>query len=115
MNPRTRYVFEHKWKQRTSADSGIPENTRPSPGSEKNKELLVVVKRGRDADIAEKDGSPMMPEDIREWAHGMTWAQIRRLRHDSDDEDDDEVDAFRSANREAMADTYYSVDDYSWR
>lgn len=35
-----------------------------APG-EKEKELLVVVKRGRDADYAEKLGPPLVRKDIR--------------------------------------------------
>lgn len=59
-----------------------------------SKGLLVIVKRGRDADIAEYDRPPYtFDEDIRQWAHGMTWADIRQcvcpLWEEENEEDED--------------------------
>ncbi|KAF2813417.1 uncharacterized protein BDZ99DRAFT_255638 [Mytilinidion resinicola] len=40
------------------------------------KEMLVIVKRGKGVDIMERSEPPFGLDDIREWAQGMTWAEI---------------------------------------
>jgi hypothetical protein len=45
--------------------------------------LLVVVKRGHQADISERDTGPYHPDDIRYWSRGMTWQEIKRHHTDS--------------------------------
>lgn len=87
-----------------------------APG-EKEKELLVVVKRGRDADYAEKLGSPLVRKDIRGRWPGMTWGQFRgNSEFDlrplyNDGSPGPETD---EAGCPIMVDTYTSVDDYKW-
>jgi hypothetical protein len=52
--------------------------------------------------------------EIRQWAYGMTWAEIRRQCFDfliGDDEDDD----FRTQeDEEVEVGNYKEVDDYEW-
>lgn len=117
INPRTRQLFEQKISSPEDLQMfGVEEDKQLLSRDEMGKELLVVVKRGRHANIAEPDGPPYMPEDIREWARGLTWAEIRRQRIDFLDEDEDE-DAdfdFIKKDKEAEADRYNEVDEYEW-
>ncbi|KAL2011624.1 hypothetical protein VTN00DRAFT_4342 [Thermoascus crustaceus] len=61
---------------------------------------------------------PYMPEDIREWAHGLTWAEIRRqcidfLDEDEDEDEDADLD-FIKEDKEAEVDRCNEVDEYEW-
>lgn len=65
---------------------------------EKQKEILVVARRGNGVDYTENGTSPMLPGDIREHWPGMTWGQIRYMGMDWFEErygllhaDDDDV------------------------
>ena len=85
---------------------------------ERGKELLVIVMRGRAANIAEPDG-PMLYRDIREWAHGMTWAEIRRLRIDPipvfvRSEDVGFYEFLAARDEGVETDSYKEVDEYAW-
>ncbi|KAJ5174779.1 uncharacterized protein N7482_000656 [Penicillium canariense] len=108
INPRTRQPFEQKLITPNQADFGMTEDRDLLSGSEASKELLVVVKRGRHAHIEEQDSPPFMFEDIRDWAHGMTWAEIRRLCYDVFPGDEDENDLDVETDRCGVA------DEYSW-
>jgi tRNA nucleotidyltransferase (CCA-adding enzyme) len=79
-NPRTRQIFEQKVSSLEDLKNfGVTNDKELLAEDEKGKELLVIVKRGRSANIVERDGPPYeSEEDIRHWAHGMTWAEIRR-------------------------------------
>jgi hypothetical protein len=115
-NPCTRQIFEQKLSSPEDQEKfGVTEDKELLGGEGKGKELLVIVKRGRAANIAEQDRPPYMLEgDIRQWAHGMTWAEIRRECIDffmDDDEDDD----FRTEeDEEVEVDNYKKVDEYEW-
>lgn len=85
-----------------------------APG-ECEKEMLVVVKRGRGVDYEEKQGSRYLADgDVRSEFPGKTWMEIKaeqdRMLADSDDElfSDDEDEG------EALVDDYSHVDDYAW-
>lgn len=60
----------------------------------------MVVKRGHGVNIREQDTPPYNSmDDIRQWSHGMTWAEIRRQCIDfsipmDDDDDNDDDDYF---------------------
>lgn len=67
------------------------------------KELLVVVSRGHHASILRQDSPPYMDQDIRQWAHGFTWAEIRDQCY------------FLSESYETIeADRYNDIDEYAW-
>jgi hypothetical protein len=78
-NPHTRQIFEQKVSSLENLENfGVMEDEELLAETEKGKELLVIVKRGRSANIVERDGPPYeSEEDIRQWAQGMTWAEIR--------------------------------------
>lgn len=96
---------------------------------EREKELLVVARRGEGVDYTEKPGSPLLRVDIRKDWPGMTWEEIRALDVGRNDEtmsvvrpnglgspnDEEaagpEVDEF---DRLIEADNYENVDDYAW-
>jgi hypothetical protein len=84
---------------------------------ENRKDILFVVKRGHAAEIAEQDGPPYtLEDDIRQWAHSMTWNEIRRQCIDFlMDEDMDEDDLFHTEkDEEVEVDNYKEVDEYEW-
>ena len=62
--------------------------------SEKGKELLVVVKRGRGGDLSTQTRPPFHVEDIRQWVGNISWAEIRRRHLDIYDSDEDDCDNF---------------------
>jgi hypothetical protein len=111
-NPRTRQIFEQKVSPLENLeDFGVTEDTKLA-GNEKGKELLVIVKRGRSANIVERDGPPYeSEEDIRQWAHGITWAEIRRQRIDFVESEDEEDDFFIERDQEREVDSYDEVDE----
>jgi hypothetical protein len=93
-----------------------------APG-EREKEMLVVVKRGRGADYEEKQASPYHAHgDIRSDLPTMTWKEIKweqdfeaamqrshllqLLGYDDDGEEETEY--------ETLVDEYSHVDDYVW-
>jgi hypothetical protein len=79
------------------------------------KELMVIVTRGEGVDITERSGPPFGPEDIREWAYGMSWAAIRRECIDNWPEDDPFADLHSSDDDEDFQiDNYESVDEVVW-
>jgi hypothetical protein len=96
------------------ADFGVEEDRVLLSGSEANKELLWVVKRGRHAGIAEQDSPPYRFEVIQEWAYGLTWAEIRGLCYDIFPGDEDEDDAFMERDQDVETNRYDVVDEYSW-
>jgi hypothetical protein len=76
----------------------------------------VVVKRRRGADILQHDVAPFSAYDIRHWAEGMTWQEIKKVAigflydkfedHYSDSEDEDD--------KNVEVDKYNDVDEYVW-
>ncbi|KAK3317353.1 hypothetical protein B0T19DRAFT_479447 [Cercophora scortea] len=106
---------------------------------EKEKEILVVVKRGFGVDFEKKGGPPHFDGDIMEDMPVKTWAYVRANHVDfpdsddddygddyddsnSDDDDDDEYlrgsrgCPSSSAKKEfvGQADVYKDVDEYAW-
>ncbi|RDL33122.1 uncharacterized protein BP5553_08561 [Venustampulla echinocandica] len=78
------------------ATSVVEEDEALSTAIKNGKELLVVVRRGQGADISEEEHWPYTLEhDMRHWAHGITWAEIRPRymnfgQEDLGDEDDND-------------------------
>jgi hypothetical protein len=114
-NSCTRQIFEQKVSSPEDLERfGVTEDKELSGEKEKGKELLFVVKRGRAANIAEQDRPPYeLEEDIRQWAHGMTSAEIRRQCVDLGI-DEDEDDHFPIEYGEVEVDNYKEVDEYEW-
>lgn len=117
-NSCTRQIFEQKVSYPEDLEQfGITEDEELMGEKGKGKELLVIVKRGGAATIAEQDRPPYrLEEDIRQWAHGMTWAEIRRqcidFLMDEDEDDDDEY--LIGKDEEVEVDSYKEVDEYEW-
>ncbi|KAJ7807620.1 hypothetical protein B0H14DRAFT_2609520 [Mycena olivaceomarginata] len=68
----------------------------------RRKEVLVAVTRGRGVDYAEKEDSPYLEEDMREWIGGKTWSEMGT-----------EQNAYLPEEK-AVVDDYICVDDYRW-
>lgn len=111
LHPHRRQVFEQRPSRKNLKNFGVKEDRELLSGNEAHKELLVVVKRGRRAQIMEQDSPPYLSgHDIRQWAYGLTWAEIRRECIDFIDKSEDE-DLFPE---EVEADVYNMVDEYMW-
>ena len=106
-NSRTRQIFEQKVSSQEDLETEDEELLKEP---ERGKELLVVVKRGRAADIAEQDRPPYNRNaDLRRWAHGMTWAEIR---HQCLSNLLGWLEDYLSEADEI--DSYNDVDEYAW-
>jgi hypothetical protein len=116
INRRTRQIFQQQASPPTAlATFGVKEDKALSSKNEKGKELLVIVRRGQGADIAEQQGPPYkLAEDIRQWAHGMSWPEIRRQCIDFLQEEEDDDDFFPAADREVEVDSYNDIGEYEW-
>jgi hypothetical protein len=116
-NPRMRQIFEQKLSPLENLENfGLTEDNELLAENEKGKELLVILKRGRSANIVERDGPPYESEDdIRQWAHGMTWAEIRCQCTDFVGSSEDEEDDFlMGRDQEHEVDSYDEIDEYEW-
>ena len=117
LDPRTRQIFEQKVPSPKDLETfGVAEDKQLLAEDEIGKELLVVVKRGHGANIMEQDTPPYNSADgIRQWPHGITWAEIRRQCIDYMDDDDDDDDCFYAESHENdEVDDYTKVDDFVW-
>ncbi|KAL6812590.1 hypothetical protein J3E69DRAFT_359705 [Trichoderma sp. SZMC 28015] len=88
---------------------------------EMDKEVLVVVKRGRGVDYEEKQGSPYLKVgdgDIRERFPGKTWTEIKASKDVIRFMESANVvypDTYQSRERHLdVMDSYTHVDDYVW-
>lgn len=106
MNPCRRQILEGALPREPGKLSTTDTENTELRGKE-DREVLFVVKRGHAAEIAEQDGPPFTLEgDIRQWAHGMTWNEIRRQCID---------DFIRTEEDEEFeVDSYKDVDEYKW-
>ncbi|KAF8860072.1 hypothetical protein BDZ45DRAFT_741676 [Acephala macrosclerotiorum] len=68
---------------------GIEEDLQLMSPDEVGKGLLVVVKRGCGADVAEREIHSFHHRDIRQWSHDMTWQQIKSKHIEIYEESDD--------------------------
>ncbi|KAF8156231.1 hypothetical protein K438DRAFT_1942918 [Mycena galopus ATCC 62051] len=89
-----------------------------APG-ELEKEVLVVVRRGRGADYVEKANSPYLEDgDIREALPGKTWRQIKAdqdSRFDEYDKFDKELlGDYEEEEDPPVVEAYTHVDEYVW-
>lgn len=122
LDERTRETYEQEVPQGRLAmeDFGIWGDKVLLADGEREKEMMIVVKRGgrrgrgRGAgaglvDCAEKEGegSPFIPGDIRQEMGGMSWEAIRRDHIDA-------LDEMRVVEDGVETDSYVDVDDYVW-
>ena len=116
LNPLTRQVFEQTVSSLEDLKNfGMEEDKVLLGENEIGKELLTIIKRGHNVDIEEQDGPPYLAMDIRQWAHDLTWAEIRRCRIGFLDEDeDDDEDFFGKDDVVLEVDTYNEIDEYVW-
>lgn len=78
-----------------------------SSAEERNKELMVVVTRGKGVDYEVKENSPRLPKDIgdiRDDCPNMTWAQIQK----------EHIEWVDDTLLPVVADAYRHADDYDW-
>ncbi|KAK4220872.1 hypothetical protein QBC38DRAFT_493242 [Podospora fimiseda] len=135
LDPSTRVKFEQKPHRDHNLErpQDFPADVELMNGDEKNKELMVVVKRGSGVRYIEEEDSPMLETDIRYDTDGKSWKQIRKKYifrwSDSKDDDwkfsDDESESDQSESDESESDEYESndaveedayqdVDEYTW-
>lgn len=115
-NSCTRQIFEQKVSSPEDLQQfGVTGDEELLAEKEKGKELLVIVKRGGAATIAEQDRPPYREEwDIRQWAHGMTWAEIRRHCIDFIIIEGEDDEYLMGKDEEVEVDSYKEVDEYEW-
>ncbi|KAH8695187.1 hypothetical protein BGW36DRAFT_382259 [Talaromyces proteolyticus] len=115
VKPATRQLFEQKPPSPEDLETfGVEEERQLLGINERGKELLVVVKRGHHAHTSEQDSPPYpLEQDIRQWANGLTWAEIRRQCIDFSQESDDDPD-FIEEDEDVQVDRYNDVDEYAW-
>lgn len=114
IKPGTRQRFEQKIASPEDLEKfGVAEEKQLLCSNETGKELLVVVKHGRHANIMEQERPPyLLEQDIRQWAHGLSWAEIRQQCYDFSHESND--DDFLENDEEVEVDRYDGVDEYEW-
>ncbi|WYZ44853.1 hypothetical protein EsH8_VIII_000169 [Colletotrichum jinshuiense] len=106
LNANTRVEFEQMPEDGDAEEYfGFPYELELMVEGEENKELMVVVKRGKGVDYEEKEDSPFIDEDIRRDFPGETWDEIRDERIDRFIDDD--VDG-------TVIDQYQDVDEIVW-
>lgn len=116
MDVKTRVLFEQQQPlEETEAENFAAEEYAPiMSDGEKEKELMVVVKRGKGVDYREKQESPYLPDyDLRQASDGMTRMVIKEALYGVDEVPLDERRFLRGGGIKAV-DTYLHVDDYDW-
>ncbi|KAK3940173.1 hypothetical protein QBC46DRAFT_386147 [Diplogelasinospora grovesii] len=98
------------------AKFGKMEDAALMAAGEREKEVLVVVKRGRGLDYEEKEGSLYLPYgyDIRGEMPGMTWKQIKTELDNKYEDDEDWPFGDDDEEEPGLVDAYSHVDDYVW-
>ncbi|KAL3478492.1 hypothetical protein BJX99DRAFT_224231 [Aspergillus californicus] len=116
MNPGTRQVFEHHLPANGDLDSfGLEQDMQLLSCDEVGKEMLVIVKRGKHANIIEPKGPPYEPgQDIREWAGEASWVDIKNLYESQLIMYGDSSPLITPARREHIVlDQYANPDEYT--
>ncbi|KAJ7167600.1 hypothetical protein C8R46DRAFT_1034265 [Mycena filopes] len=117
LDPTTRVAFAQTLPAgRNLRTYGTVEDDELMKDGERDKEILVIVKRGRGVDYAEKKGSPYLEDgDIREAMPNKTWKEIKtELRHADDDDDDDFFSDYEAEEEPSLEEKYNHVDEYVW-
>jgi hypothetical protein len=117
MNKATRQIVDQMILPPSDLEAfGVEEDPQFVGRGEKEKELLVVVKRSRGADILQHDVPPFSAYDIRQWAEGMTWQEIKKVAIDFlyDKEEDHYLDSEDEDDTNVEVDKYNDVDEYVW-
>jgi hypothetical protein len=86
-----------------------PEDRALMTGDEKQKEVMVVVRRGAGVDYEEKKDAPFKHGDIRQLP--MTWAQISAVHVDrlTNDEDEPVADAYKDVDEDIRTPFYFGA------
>lgn len=112
-NPNNREPFSQEQCERCRHEYGLYLEPDLFDYRERTKELLIVVKRGKDADIVEHSNPPFdEPWYLKKWSSGMTWAELKKATfwHDKDHE----ARESRRNNIPVLMDTYADMEDYQW-
>lgn len=122
--PETRQLFNEDdilYQDTIPSSSSSQQQQQPPPPTrmpytEWDRELLVVVKRGRNANIVEPETpSDVDMDDIRAWSRGMAWSEIRERVLSSDDDNADAAgESLGEADVDIEEDSYDDVEEYEW-
>ncbi|KAK2813975.1 hypothetical protein FQN50_000379 [Emmonsiellopsis sp. PD_5] len=114
LNPRSRQPFNQTVSSREQLRRfGETADRELLAPDEKTKEVLIVVKRGRDADISDVGSPPYSLEDPREWASEKKWAEIKQEYVEYTFGIDDSDELFSSSDEgESEADSYDDPEEY---
>lgn len=98
LNANTRVEFEQVPEDGDAEEHfGLAYESELMVDGEENKELMVVVKRGKGVDYEEKEDSPFIDEDIRRDFPGETWDE-RIDRFIDDDVDGTVIDQYQDVD-----------------
>ncbi|KAH8819275.1 hypothetical protein F5884DRAFT_760127 [Xylogone sp. PMI_703] len=113
LDKRSRYILEQPVPDSGVDTFGIEEDKDLSGPGEAGKELCIEVRRGKNADISQRDGPSYSPADMREWTGSMSWSEIRRVSIDYfyDEEDSDYNDFLEIGSEFMESDEYGSVEE----
>ncbi|KAF2243384.1 hypothetical protein BU26DRAFT_523708 [Trematosphaeria pertusa] len=116
IHPRNREPFVQVPTKQDGDRYGNGEERDLIAGPGLTKELLVVVKRGHGANIAENTNPPFdEATDIRAWSGSMSWKEIKKATEwIPSDEEDDGILAYSAPRTPEEIDTYEDVDDIQW-
>jgi hypothetical protein len=105
VDPQRRQVFEQDVDPTELGAFGEGEDEQLMAENEAGKDILVIVKRGRDADIRGLDQPPYKNADMRQWADGKAWKKINK---------EWTMPVSKLVARKAEVDRYTDVDDFRW-
>jgi hypothetical protein len=117
VNSATRERYEQKPPDgEKSQNFGLVEDPSLMADGERDKEIIVIAKRGTGVDYEEKRGSPFLEIDIRREMPGKTWKEIRAVCIDRFADMYEDLDwPFSDEDEEpAEVDSYKHISDYVW-
>ncbi|KAJ6479673.1 hypothetical protein C8R45DRAFT_1063244 [Mycena sanguinolenta] len=116
LQPATRAAFAQTLPPGKSlATFGKEEDAAVMAPGEREKEVLVIVRRGRGVDYAEKENSPYLEDgDIRQDMPGKSWKQIKAKQDKLFSNDDDDFFSDEEEDGPPVVEEYIHGDEYVW-
>lgn len=118
LDPEKRKPFEqHMSPGQAATEYGKTEDMSLMAPGEREKELLIVVRRGNGIEYAERNPTSYLPTgDIRDDSSALTWAEVKATSKamSAAYRDDYDTDSGEEDEEEALLDSYEDVSEYTW-